>query len=419
MSAYLIVFRVSPDIDHMAPLAWKLLEEGEEVHAVISPRYDPSGDHRLAMLRRYERFHVHEVGRGVRGRLRNMLPYALWLVARHRVRVVTVEWGYGLREGYDNLRSLEGVRAVARSLGRSVRLGMRLDPHQTRVNYVVAGRLLHRPTVALPHGLSIKLDSAATDEARRAMANGGLDYRDRNRFTYHVFNTEHHRQFQLEHAKGDPEVMQTWGALRWSPAWFELNRRLAPPYEWPDAGDRLKVVFMLPKWRNQVHVEAVVELVKRLQDLPFVSLAIKGHARLDLGNADPLRADPDVDWDRILDVSKIDSVSLIAAADAVLDVGSSIGLEVVLQDKLLINPAYIHALRTLFDDIPDSCVVAQDADAVVAALEAASRGEAPKPTGAALEELLRRAVYGEREPFDVPQYYYERFRALATQTERR
>ena len=414
MSAYLIVFRVSPDIDHMAPLAWKLLEEGEEVHAVISPGYDAATDHRLAHLRGYERFHLHEVGRGVSGRLRNTLPYALWMIVRHRVRVIAVEWGFGLREGYENLASLAGVEAVARSFARSLLDGTRLDPHQTRFNYIVAGRLLHRPTVALPHGLSIKLDAAPTDEARRAIANGGLDYRDRNRFTYNVYNTEHHRQYQLANAKTDPEVAQTWGALRWSPAWFELNRRLAPAYEWPDAGDRLKVVFMLPKWRNQVDAPAVVDLVKRLQALPYVSLAIKGHARLDLGNADPLRDDPGVDWDRIRDVSKIDSVSLIRAADVVLDVGSSIGLEVVLQDKLLVNPAYIHALRTLFDDIPDSCVVAQNADEVVAALEAAARGEAPKPTAEALEELLRRAVYGERQPYDVPQYYYERFRALAT-----
>jgi hypothetical protein len=408
--SHLIVFRTSPDIDHMAPLAWKLLEEGEEVHAVMSPGYDASRDHRMALLRRYPRFHEHRAGR-----LRNTLPYALWVLVRHRVRVIAVEWGYGLNEGYDRLVSPRGVYAVARSFARSLRLGLRLDPLQTRANYLVGGRLLRRAVVCLPHGLSIKLDSATTDEVREALANGGLDWSDRNRFTRCVFNTEHHRQFLLEHAKGDPSVMETWGSLRWSPAWFELNRQLAPIYEWPEAGDALKVVFMLPKWRNQVHAGAVVDLVKRVQALPYVSLAIKAHARMEYGNADPLRADPEVDWDRIADVSKVDSVSLIGAADAVLDVGSSIGLEVVLQDKLLINPAYIHELRTLFDDIPGSCVVAGDADAVVEALAAAHRGEAPRPTAEAMDELLRRAVYGEREPFDVPQLYYDRLQALATE----
>jgi hypothetical protein len=408
--SHLIVFRTSPDIDHMAPLAWKLLEEGEEVHAVISPGYDPNGDHRLAFLRTYPRFHQHRVGR-----LSNTLPYALGMLARHRVQVVAVEWGFGLADGYDRVRSRAGLRAVLRSLVRSLRLGPRLDPHQTRVNYLVAARLLRRTRVCLPHGLSIKTDSATTDDVRAALANGGLDWSDRNRFTRFVFNTEHHRRFLLEHANGDPAVMETWGSLRWSPSWFELNRRLAPAYEWPEAGDRLKVVFMLPKWRNQVHADEVVALVKRLQELPFVSLAIKGHARLEYGSADPLRADPDVDWSRITEVSKVDSVSLIKSADAILDVGSSIGLEVVLQDKLLVNPFYIHELRTLFDEIPGSCTLAADADQVVEALEAAAQGEVLKPAPEALDELLRRAVYGERDPFDVPQFYYDRLQALATE----
>jgi hypothetical protein len=164
-----------------------------------------------------------------------------------------------------------------------------------------------------------------------------------------------------------------------------------------------------------VHVEAVIELVRRLQDLDFVSLAIKGHARAEFGSADPLHGDPEIDWDRILDVSKVDSVSLIAAADAVLDVGSSIGLEVVLQGKLLVNPVYIHELRTLFDAIPDSCVVAHGVDEVERALRAAAAGDAPRPTREALDELLRRAVYGGRDPYDVPQLYYDRITELATQ----
>jgi len=411
--SHLLVLRTYPDIDHIAPLAWKLLEEGEEVHAVIAPGYDPAGDHRIALLRRYPRFHLHEVGRGPLGMLRNTLPYALLDVLRRRVRVVGVEWGYGLAEGYERPASPAGIRAVARSIARSIVRAPRLDPFQTRLNYVIAARLLGRATVCLPHGLNIKLDSATTDDVRAKLANGGLDWRDRNRFTRYVLNTEHHRQFHLDHAKGDPEVMETWGALRWSPAWFELNRELAPPYAWPRDADRLKVVFMLPKWRNQVHVDAVVELVRRVQALDYVSLAIKGHSRPEYGSADPLRDDPEIDWDRILDVSKVDSVSLIAAADAVLDVGSSIGIEVVLQGKLLINPVYIHELRTLFDAIPDSCVVAHDVGEVERALAAAAAGDAPRPTREALDELLRQAVYGGRDPYDVPQLYYDRIIELA------
>jgi hypothetical protein len=416
--SYLLVFRTYPDIDHNAPLAWKLLERGEEVHAVISPGYDPSADHRLRLLRSYEGFHMHEVAPAGHGRIlaswRGTLFWALWLVARHDVRAVGVEWGYGLRPGYERLRSWAGVRDVARSFVRSLRLAPRRDPRQTRTNFIVAARLLGRATVCLPHGLSVKLDAASNDEIRQGLANGSLDWRDRNRVSAYVLNTEHHRRIHVERYGGAPEVMQTWGSLRWAPEWFEINRALVEPYAWPPE-DRLKVVFMVPKWRNRVDAPAVLALVQRLQAHPDVALAIKGHPRSEDGGADPLHADPSIDWSRIQDVAGVDSVALIRAADVVIDVGSSIGIEVVMQGKPLVNPFYLHEVRTLFDEIPGICVRAAGADDVIAYLEAHAAGDPFRPSSDAVAELLRRAVYADRPaPFDVLNDYCERLQALAT-----
>jgi hypothetical protein len=419
--SYLLVFRTYPDIDHMAPLAWTLLEAGEEVHAVMSPGYDPAGDHRLRFLAGYPAFQLHEVwpepGASVPGVLRSTVFHAAWIIVRHRVRVVAVEWGYGLRPGYEHLRSLAGVRDVLRSVARSLRLAPRRHPYQTRTNFLVAARVLGRATVCLPHGLSIKLDAESNAELQRAVARGTLDWRDRNRFSAYVLNTEHHRRIHVQHAGGDPEVMQTWGSLRWSPAWFEINRRLVPPVPWPGEDDgRVKVVLMVPKWRNRVDRAAVVELVERLQEHPACSLAIKGHPRPADGSSDPLRSAPGVDWSRIHDVGHVDSVALIAAADVVIDVGSSIGIEVVLQGRALVNPSHLHELRTLFDEIPGSCVRAESAAEVLRYLDAHAAGEPHRASPAAVAELMRRAVYGDRpEPYDVPDHYRERLRLLATE----
>jgi hypothetical protein len=420
--SYAFVFRAYPDVDHMAPLAWKLLQEGEEVHALISPGYHPQADYRLRFLRRYPRFRLHEVSpveepagalrrahASMRALMRSSLPYAVWFVARRRVQVVAVEWGYGLVEGYERLRSPAGVLAVARSLAGSI---VRIrDPYQLRTNFIVASRLLGRACVCLPHGLSIKLDAATRSDQPDVPA---YDWRDRNRFTVHVLNTEHHRQWLLEHAMGDPEVTQNWGSLRWAPDWFELNRGLAPPYDWPADPEQVRVVFMVPKWGNRVDADAVIALVKRLQELALVSLAVKGHPRPKDGSADPLRSHPELDWELIRDATDADSVSVIAAADVVIDVGSSIGIEAVMQHKTLVNPSYLHRLTTLFDEVPGSCVVAPSADQVVAYLEVHAAGSPHDAGEAAYAELMRRAVYGSRrEPFDVIDTYYQRVRDLA------
>jgi hypothetical protein len=345
----------------------------------------------------------------VRRFVRSSLPFALWFVARRRIRVVAVEWGYGLTEGYERLRSPAGLVAVARSVaGSLVRLR---DPYQVRTNFIVAARLLGRATVCMPHGLSIKLSTATRSDQPDVPS---YDFRDRNRLTVHVLNTEHHRQWLLNYAKGDPEVMQTWGSLRWAPEWFELNRSLAPAYHWPAEPGRLRVVFMVPKWGNRVDADAVVDLVRRLQDVEFISLAVKGHPRAKDGSADPLRTHPDLDWERIRDATGADSVSVIDAADVVIDVGSSIGIETVMQGKVLVNPSYLHRLTTLFDEIPGSCVVAPSADRVVSYLREHAAGCPHRVGQAAHAELMSRAVYGSRpEPFDVIDNYYQRVRDLA------
>jgi hypothetical protein len=425
--SYLIVFRTSPDVDHMSPLAWKLLKEGETVHAVMSVAYDVDGDHRLKLLREFPAFALHELqpasagasrARRLLARARATVPYALWMLRRHRVRLVAVEWGYGLPPAYDRLRSPAGAVAVLRSLAGSLVHGD--EPQQPRASFIVAARVLGIPTVGLPHGLNIKLDPIPNDEIAQMVASGTLDFSDRNRFTAYVLDSEHHRRMHIDMARGDPEVMQTWGSLRWSPDWFEVNRSLAPPFAWPADGapGLVRVVFMVPKWRNRVHAPEAIELVRRLQTVDGISLAVMGHPRSRGDDSDPLRADPGIDWGRIHDLTGLNSVSVIREADVVIDVGSSIGLEVVFQGKVLINPAYVHELETLFDALDGVAVTASDADAVVAYLERHVAGQPHELPAGVRDKLLREAVYGSREPFDVPGLYYRRVREMAAGSHR-
>ena len=425
--SYLFVLRSAPDIDHMAPVAWKFLEQGHEVHVVLASGYDPGPDHRLELLRGYPKLHLHEVFpgggpgraaramRSVRGWLRSTLPYAVLLLARKRVTLVAVDWGDGLPPVYERLRSVAGLKAVLRSLARSL-LKQSGDRNNIRGNFVVAGQILGVPTICLPHGLSIKLDAAPNRDIAEQLEAGSLDWSDRNRFAAYVFNTEHHRRWFVDHASGDPDVMQTWGSVRWAPEWFELNRRLSPPYEWPSEGaERLKVVFMLPKWANRVHAEQVNGLVKQIQALEFASLAVMGHPRPDVGGTGPLHDDPDIDWTRVHDVSGQSSVSLIEAADVVIDVASSIDVEVVMQGKVLINPVYLHELTTLFDTIEGVCVIVRSPAELADYLTRHVEGDPHVVPQEAYDELVRQVVYGSHpEPFDVLDHYYRRVSDLAT-----
>jgi len=402
---------------------WKLLEEGEEVHAIVTGGYNADGDYRLAFLRSYERFHLVTI-RGVAGErrrvsyaLRDNLAAAVLYIRRHRVQLVAVEWGGGPPPGLDRPFFRACLGAIRSEVKRLARNRGRPNPWLTRDDFMVAAKLLRRSLVCLPHGLNVKLDAMTTTESE-ILRKGPYPWYDRNRFDVHVLNTEEHRQWHLDHAVGDANVMQTWGSARWDSTWFEVNRRIAPPFEWPEQGRGcLKVVFMVPKWEKRVDADAVVELVQALQSLEFASIAIKQHPRPEDGSAEPLRKNPHVDWRLIHDVSSVDSVPLIEAADVIVDVGSSIGIEVLMQEKVLVNPTYLHALTTFFDDIPGVCVVASTTAQVVDYLGAHARGERFEVDPAAYEQLLQRAVYGSQlKRFDVLDLYYRRLTELARES---
>jgi hypothetical protein len=414
--SYAFLFRAQPDIDHMSPLAWRLLDDGDEVHALVSPGYDPGPDPRLAFLATHPRFHLHTPWRAGerRRRLRAALPYAFAFLRRHRVRVLIVEWGHGPRIDGSEGRLRRAVE-LGRRFAASLRAARRPDAGQVRSNLIFAATARGVPVACIPHGVSVKLEGRTVHgpQARRFEREGTIDWSDRNRFAVYVYDSQHHQRWHLEHALGDPEVLEAWGSLRWSPQWFERSLDLHPPFEWAAEPGRVRVLFMAPKWRKRVDVEAAVELVRRMQELDFVSLAVKGHPRR-TGSLEPLRQAAGIDWTRIRDVSAVDSVPLIAAADVVIDVGSSIGIEVVLRGKVLLNPAFLHELTTVFDELEGSCVRASDADEAIAYLRAHAGGSPHRVDDAVRAELERRCVYaGEPRPFDVPARYAERIRALA------
>ena len=110
----------------------------------------------------------------------------------------------------------------------------------------------------------------------------------------------------------------------------------------------------------------------------------------------PLASSTAIDWDRVPDVTGVNSVSLIEACDVVVDVGSSIGIEVLMQGKTLVNPTYIHELTTLFDTVEGAAVVAHSADEVVEYLERTRPARRTGPPTSAYDELMRLAVYGSR-----------------------
>jgi hypothetical protein len=104
---------------------------------------------------------------------------------------------------------------------------------------------------------------------------------------------------------------------------------------------------MIPHWEYNVDKEKTLQLISDLADNDRIYLIIKEHTR-----GDSLPQDLD---DRLVSESNTEvranvaSVSLIKWSDVVVNFGSSIGIEALLQDKHHINPSYLHRNVTIFD----------------------------------------------------------------------
>jgi hypothetical protein len=386
------------DVDHIVPIAWKALQDGCRVRVVaLDSSLDLGNDARIgvllafdrcdldsadtilgsalaALLRRLEEVRRNPVGRILR-RLVRMA--ATWRARRYFVSyapdVCVFEWG-----GMDSRGRGPFVRAA-------VSLGI--------------------PRVAVPHGLNIYLDASFNPEMVRALRDGAKLRRRSNVYDRYVFQTEYHRAQDV--ALGlQAERTRVLGSARYCPEWQVLNLALQRPFvPGRDAGDLARVVFFTPHWSYHVHRDATLDLLRRLATTPGIYLVVKEHTRTSGRIPDAVREELEL-GDRCEVVSAADSVALTTWADAVVNFGSSIGIEALLQHKVHIAPRFLHSNRTIFDGFKAG-IVAETAEEVVAAVRRLGRGETAGDDAGGVRDLLTAVVFGGKADRDVLRDYVD------------
>ena len=112
--------------------------------------------------------------------------------------------------------------------------------------------------------------------------------------------------------------------------------------------------------------------LRRLSAEPWLHLVLKPHPRL---SDNPLPFHWDLSDLPNVEIAKdTGSVTLVAWADAVIVLGSSIAMDVLSQNKPHLNPAYLHDNRTVFQEAGAEWTV-HDEDELVCALKRLSQGE--------------------------------------------
>lgn len=380
------------DIDNIVPVIFEFLERDEQLIIIFGTDYDYKNDYRIKYLKQNYNFKIFDFPAeykqiSIRTAFRQ-LKYLLgiynnyeFFLKDNKISLCIFEWKVYYSSNIQNM-------------------------------FFGAAKNLKIPTIALPHGVSIYTNCVVTERDCELYKKTGKI--QQVPFFYEAdLYVDPNVQTQKLHicAGGDPSKMEVWGSSRYHSKWAKINLEICPKFTAKKSTEgKIKVVIMLPHWEYNVDVSKVISLINDLADLTWVYSAIKDHTRGNGGLNDDFRNElnslPNVE----ASVS-MDSPALIDWSDVVINFGSSIGIEAILQKKILINPSYLHTNHTIFEKTK-SAFEPSDNSEVIEILKK-TKSNTIKPISIKNEKyLLKEAVYGGKDEYDILEYYWKNISTL-------
>ncbi len=333
----IFLVRAFNDLDHFTPVMWKTLQQGHHVELIftdarIDQNYLTKFLKREGIIERnpkYLRWYHSSFRPRLRGSrlcrlldaLLGVLPALVFLGFRRRSSMI-VEWG--------------GISG--RELARY---------------FLVANRLMMIPTFSLPHGYHIWTNKNINElMVSLGASHKKFDFSERNRFDRVVAQSRNVGQF-FQSRGVLKEKLAVIGSPRFCEEWTYKNLDLALA-EHPDIGvpaDKPFFLVFLGNWQYRMNRAACLGMVNALRKNRSANIVIKGHSRGDLvGGLVPDEREIWLSETIFYANESIPSNVLIHHSRAVINYGSSIGIEAIVQRKPLCNASFITENTTIFDN---------------------------------------------------------------------
>lgn len=274
--------------------------------------------------------------------------------------------------------------------------------------FFLAAKSIGLKTVAIPHGANVFVNSDVTVAYKKQFSIGKFpDNSDRNLYDYYVLQNPIRRDGWVRWGY-DPIKTQAWGSPRFYPKWAKKNVTLCPAYSPSfNCDGKLKVAFMQFQKNYNINKKEIKKSLQALSRNPDICLVVKDSTRAgkEYFNKNKLSGelgDSLMGWVG----NEVHSPSLIKWADCVVVFGSSIGIEVLIQNKFLINPIFFHSNSTLYEYFGASHDVFT-IDGFNSVFEQIIKGDLSNDKNA-INMLLSEIVYAGANKFDVPKYYYDK-----------
>jgi len=404
----LFIIKSYNDIDHLTPIIYGLLKLDQEPHIMFCSTVDYSSDYRICYLQDNGLTNIHKLKRDectVLKNKKNILTRLIAKVTKYDTIIGKIRRRYFLNCTHEvgflkahNIHSVVFEWSTPSSNGFGVERLFR------------AAKTIGCTTYSLPHGCNIydhpDVNSGYVSASLRGIY---LDEPDqRNMFDYYVFQGKTRRDICVKLGY-DPIRTQAWGSVRFCPEWQKINLEICPSVNMMNVKVGVfKVVFMDHQYDYNVNIQSIWESLISISKIDNVHLVIKqstreGKSEHILDYKDQLEELCNVDFVG----SEVHSPRLIEWCDCVINYGSSIGIEAILQDKPLIVPTFMHNNSTLFESY-FSCHIANDIKEMLDILQGLISGQLHNNFNPGKSEIINEIVYGGMGKHDVIDEYCTR-----------
>jgi hypothetical protein len=413
---YLFFIRDFNDIDHIAPIVWKMARNKYPVAVYcLSPQYDINSDYRLNFLKNLGVdvdyiYHADHQNLGMWHRILRFLYFLSFTIERK----IQINYGFTfspVRNFIQKQTRLIGDRLysfaknkyydlqwASNFIQRKSAKALSFDwvkPKNTVVDvFLTAARMLSVPTLSLPHGVFVYTNDSVAIKSRPLPT-----FEKLNRYDYVIVQNELRQRFMINSGL-DPKRISVLGSTRYCNEWIRQNSKILPRIRNLNKKDvkKLKLVFMTTKLRYRVKQDELMKTLDLLAKFDGIEIVIKPHTRS--GRESSI-------YDKLPILKKEDtsSVELCEWADAILVIGSSIMVEALIQDKPILYLKYLHANTTLYEEF-GACWIIHDENELKKAIMSLKADKKNVPYHSKdVMRFLTEFVYAGRKDRDVLGYY--------------
>jgi hypothetical protein len=370
---FLFFVRHFNDIDHLVPIAWKLISHKERVAVFgMNPRYDLARDYRLCFLASAGAV-VNDLGREF---MQHQGRGSRWL---HALMDHCLNWEKAFRAQRPGppAKIARGAAVLAGALGtlcykinrlvcyrpywarqiltqyaaQAIFFDHIMPEHYVVGTFLKAARSLGIPAVALPHGVLLYTNADTKEKAGSQRRHQKFSQYDR------IVATNELRKRVLVDSGVPAQKIAVLGSARYCPEWMAQNWKIITKVlpEGENGADPLKLVFFPSKPQCKVDLERLAATIEMLAGIDGIQVMYKPHTRsagaTQLPGGGSLR-----------DATEVLTAELCGWADAVLVVGSSVVTEALVRGKTALYLKYLHANTMLFEDMAACWTIRDEAE---------------------------------------------------------